>query len=178
MRLGGRDKGLIDDQGETFVSTLTRLLRPHCRRILLSCNRNLAEYAAIGDVLVRDQLPDFQGPFAGIYSAALQTDADFLLICPCDTPGLDNRFVERMLADLRSASASRVAHDGIRSQQLHLLLKRAQALSCGDYLRQGGRSVYDWLMPLQPEFVDFSDCADMFHNINTPSDLQWWQSSR
>src|SRR5690606_23844449 len=94
--MGGTDKGLLPvDPATSFARALTDLLRPYCRQVLVSCNRNQDQYQAFADQLVADDPPSSQGPLAGIAAASRLSDADFLLITPCDTPDLDARFPQR-----------------------------------------------------------------------------------
>jgi molybdenum cofactor guanylyltransferase len=177
-RLGGQDKGLIQRGNATYGAHLAQILKPYCRQVVISCNRHESDYRAIADQVVSDEIPGFAGPLAGVHAAASVSSADFLLICPCDTPNLDPRYPQRMLASLSSTDGPRFAHDGDRSQQLHILLPRQAMATVGEYLRQGGRSVKGWLFDLNPVRVDFSDCPQLFRNINTPDELQAWQAER
>src|SRR5690606_26255781 len=132
------------------------------------------QYAQFADITVCDQHPDYLGPLAGIQAAARQSDAQLLLITPCDTPNLDVRYPIRMLQDAATVAQTRIAYDGSRRQQLHLLIARQLALSIEPYLAAGERSVKGWLQPLDPLRIDFSDCAELFQNINTETEFSDW----
>ncbi len=176
QRLGGTDKGLLPyDPAASFARTLADLLRPYCRQVLISCNRNHQHYQILADQLVADDPPTAQGPLAGIVAASGISDADFLLITPCDTPDLDPRFPQRMLHGLTTTSGPRVAQDGQRHQLLHLLLPRLLTVSMSGYLAQGRHSVKGWLQPYSPDLISFADCPQLFRNINTSDELSAWQ---
>jgi len=178
-RMGGTDKGLLPfDPATSFARALTDLLRPYCRQVLVSCNRNQDQYQAFADQLVADDPPSSQGPLAGIAAASRLSDADFLLITPCDTPDLDARFPQRMLHGLTATSGPRVADDGQRPQVLHLLLPRSLTGSINEYLAQGQHSVKGWLNAWTPDIIRFADCPELFRNINTPEELNAWQQPR
>ena len=178
-RLGGTDKGLLPyDPATSFARTLADLLRPYCRHVLISCNRNQEHYRNFADQLIADDPPTTLGPLAGIVAARKASDADFLLITPCDTPDLDPRFPQRMLLGLTVTSRPRVVDDGQRHQLLHLLLPRPLTGSINDYLAQGQHSVKGWLYSWTPDIVSFADCPQLFRNINTPAELSAWQQLR
>ena len=71
-RMGGRDKGLIEWQGQPLAQHALRRLRRQSlplARIAISANRNLAAYAAFGCPVWTDVIADFPGPLGGIFTA-------------------------------------------------------------------------------------------------------------
>eukprot|EP01034_Spumella_vulgaris_P009301 gene9301-11812_t len=62
QRMGGLDKGLLDWHGQPLIAHLHQLVRPLTDDLIISCNRNQAQYAPYGDQLVSDDSPDFPGP--------------------------------------------------------------------------------------------------------------------
>lgn len=89
QRMGGRDKGLITWRGAPLIEHLQRLTRPLTDDLIISCNRNHEQYAALADQLVQDDQSDFPGPFAGIRAGLAVARHEILLVMPCDTPLLD-----------------------------------------------------------------------------------------
>ncbi|WP_053130745.1 molybdenum cofactor guanylyltransferase MobA [Pseudomonas sp. MIACH] len=100
QRMGGQDKGLLDWHGLPLIAHLQRLARPLTDDLIISCNRNQAQYAPYADQLVSDDSPDFPGPLAGIRAGLAAARHEHLLILPCDVPHID----ARLLADLRETS--------------------------------------------------------------------------
>ena len=66
QRMGGRDKGLVDWQGEPLVAHVQRVVRPLSDDLVISCNRNQQAYRAYADQLVGDAEADYPGPLAGV----------------------------------------------------------------------------------------------------------------
>jgi molybdopterin-guanine dinucleotide biosynthesis protein A len=97
QRMGGQDKGLLPWHGELLITHLQRLTRPLTDDLIISCNRNHAEYSPYADQLVSDDSPDFPGPLAGIRAGLAAARHDHLLILPCDVPHID----AQLLVDLR-----------------------------------------------------------------------------
>jgi molybdopterin-guanine dinucleotide biosynthesis protein A len=104
--MGGRDKGLIAWRDEPLIQHLHRLTRPLTDDLIISCNRNLDQYAAYADRLVQDGNDDFHGPFAGIRAALPLARHAWLLVLPCDVPLID----ERLLIQLREAARQHPQH--------------------------------------------------------------------
>ncbi|MCD5970679.1 molybdenum cofactor guanylyltransferase MobA [Pseudomonas quasicaspiana] len=100
QRMGGRDKGLILWNGEPLIQHLHRMTRPLTDDLLISCNRNLEQYAAYADRLVQDGNDEFHGPLAGIRAALPLARHTHLLILPCDVPLIDHS----LLRELRETS--------------------------------------------------------------------------
>ncbi len=100
QRMGGQDKGLLAWRGQPLISHLHARVRPLTDDLIISCNRNLQQYAAYADQLVSDDSPDFPGPLAGIRAGLGAARHEHLLILPCDVPLVD----ARLLADLRQTA--------------------------------------------------------------------------
>ncbi|KAF1030472.1 MAG: Molybdenum cofactor guanylyltransferase [Pseudomonas sp.] len=105
QRMGGQDKGLLDWRGQPLIAYLHRLVRPLTDDLIISCNRNQAQYRPYADQLVGDDTPDFPGPLAGIRAGLAAARHGHLLVLPCDVPQVD----ERLLADLRQTAQQNLA---------------------------------------------------------------------
>ena len=178
-RMGGLDKGLIEFDGRPLVEILIDKLRPQGVNIIVNANRNQAQYAAYGYPLAPDRLADYQGPLAGFASAMAAASTEYILTLPCDSPLLVPDYVERFRRDRnRSTAVICVAHDGERLQPVHALLRVGLMPSLQTFLDRGERKIDRWYAQHDFHRVDFSDCADMFRNINTPADQQALESSQ
>jgi molybdopterin-guanine dinucleotide biosynthesis protein A len=65
-----------------------------------------------------------------------------------------------------------VAHDGQRLQPVFSLVHRDLLPDLMQYLVGGERKIDRWLERHSWRQVDFSDCREMFLNVNTPKDLE------
>jgi molybdopterin-guanine dinucleotide biosynthesis protein A len=169
-RVGGKDKGLLNWQGKTLAAEVAVRLRPQVGRLLISCNRNNDYYATLGDATVADSRRDFQGPLAGLESAAAHIDSKYLIIAPCDTPGLPLDLAARLINTLRrSTNDISYAHDGERGQYLCAALRCDILASVSAYLDEGQRAVRYWFAQHRSVAVDFSDQPASFRNYNEPA---------
>ena len=96
QRMGGRDKGLIEWQGEPLIAHLQRKTRPLTDDLIISCNRNRERYAPFADQLVVDDEGDFPGPLAGIRAGLKAARHSHLLVLPCDVPRIDAALLQSM----------------------------------------------------------------------------------
>lgn len=172
-RMGSVDKGLVLLDGKPLVEHVLQRLEPQVSSIIISANRNHAEYARYGFPVVSDaSTAKDAGPLAGILSAMTHAVTDYIVTVPCDTPRLPTDLVTRLFAQLtHDRSLACMAHDGARSQPifalLHVSLKDAldRALQAGEY------KIAKLLHNCGCSRADFSDCADCFVNLNTAENI-------
>ena len=65
-RMSGTDKGLVLYQGQPLIRHALSVAATQCEQILVSANRNLQAYRALGLTVYSDKLRDFPGPLAGL----------------------------------------------------------------------------------------------------------------
>ena len=166
-RVGGADKGLLNWEGGTLVDAVLARFAPQVDQVLISCNRNLEQYAQRA-ATVSDELADFQGPLAGLCAALPQCKTELIITVPCDCPNLPLNLVSRLIQQLHSGNYELCyAHDGEREQYLFSALHKGCEQRLRDYLAGGGRSVRGWHETLRVVQEDFSDVGAHFRNLNT-----------
>jgi molybdenum cofactor guanylyltransferase len=176
-RMGGQDKGLIEFNGQPLVSILIDKLQQQSVDIIINANRNHDRYRNFGCPVISDQLENYQGPLAGFASAMAAVATDYIVTLPCDSPLLVNDYVSRfILSHEQSPAPIHVAFDGERLQPVHALIKLDLRPSLLEFLDSGDRKIDRWYALHGFAQTDFSDCMDMFRNINTPSDQQQLQA--
>ncbi|MCP4980768.1 MAG: molybdenum cofactor guanylyltransferase [Gammaproteobacteria bacterium] len=177
-RMGGQDKGLIELNGKALVSILIDKLERQAVTIVINANRNHESYLSLGYPVIKDKLEDYQGPLAGFASTMGAVDSNYILTLPCDCPLLVENYVTRFITTHeQQGSPIIVAHDGERLQPVHALIRTDLLPSLQQFLHGGERKIDRWYALHDYRQADFSDCADMFRNINTPSDQQLLQAS-
>ncbi|MFP5464104.1 MAG: molybdenum cofactor guanylyltransferase MobA [Gammaproteobacteria bacterium] len=172
-RLGGIDKGLLELDGEPLVQRVAQRLAGQVGALLLSANRNLDRYRALGfEPLTDGPYPDV-GPLAGLRAGLLACATPWLLAVPCDMPFLPVQLCERLL---RAAPAddprARVPFDGQRHHYACLLLPRTALAQVETALDSGRRSLRELLHAIGWIGVDFAASdPQAFCNINAQADL-------
>lgn len=172
-RMGGDDKGLVELNGKTMIEHTIDRIKPQVKEILINANRNQTRYAEFGFKVISDEHTGFLGPLAGMISAMGQTEADYLLVVPCDCPLLPLDLVPRMLAAIKTENAEiAVASDGEYEQPVVLLLKPCLRDSMKAFLEAGERKVDFWYAKHHFVVESFADQANAFVNVNTPEQKQ------
>lgn len=172
QRMGGRDKGLIDWQGEPLVAHVHRVLRPLTDDLVISCNRNQQAYRAYADQLVGDAEADYPGPLAGVIAGLRVARHEWVVLLACDAPLVDRALMEDLLRlAVASDSAAMVRQAGYWQPMFSVLPRRVLPL-----LEQawavGERSLQKALLR---EAVQGLECADddrRLSNFNSPELLQ------
>jgi molybdopterin-guanine dinucleotide biosynthesis protein A len=123
--------------------------------------------------VLRDRIPDFAGPLAGLRAGIEQARSELVIAVPCDAPLLPANLVARLLEALESADAD--AAVARTEQRVHsvICLCRASLLDhLAAFMDRGGRKVSDWHASLNVVYVDFDEAPERFRNINTVEDLR------
>lgn len=171
-RMGGTDKGLVDYRQQPLIEHVVAALTPQTEQLLINANRNHDTYAAYGYPVIRDDIEGYHGPLAGMLAGLEKLESDFLLTAPCDCPFITAHLRQRMLETLLfSGKTLAVATDGERIQPVFSLLPRHLKDSLRRFLDSGERKIDAWLYQHDVAEVDFSDCPEMFTNLNHPEDL-------
>lgn len=171
-RMGGVDKGLQPFRGRRLVDWTLERLRPQVGSLLISANRNLPEYAALGGEVITDDIPDYAGPLAGLHAALGALQTPWLATCPCDSPFLPLDMVARLAAALADNDAPlAVVRTAQGPQPVFMLCRRDLRDSLGRYLADGGRRIQGWQRDQSALQVDFAN-RRAFANFNTLADLQ------
>lgn len=173
-RMGGVDKGWVSFEGSPLITQVLQRISPQVDRTLISANRNLEQYQALGHLVISDDSDDFHGPMAGISAvtphalATLSNADDFIMIVPCDMPFLPDNLVARLQATLVSGKGLSVtfAHDGT-NPQLVIMMQARQLPLLQSAFSEGQRSIMAWCRQQGALATDFADCPAQLANINS-----------
>jgi molybdopterin-guanine dinucleotide biosynthesis protein A len=166
QRMGGQDKGLLDWQGRPLIAWLHALARPLTDDLIISCNRNAERYAPYADRLVEDDVADFQGPLTGIRAGLKVARHPWLLVLPCDAPGLDLALLQALLS--QAGERAVVVRQGQYLEPLFSLIPLSLAPALEQAWQAGERSPQRWLRSLDPLTVDCPAEDPRLANLNTP----------
>lgn len=170
-RMGGQDKGLVKLHGLPLVAHVLARIQPQVDEILISANRNLDDYRALGYAVVMDAADGFQGPLAGVLAGLHAARREWVLTVPCDTPLLPANLVQQLAAPLLAGHAEiAVASAGGRAHPAIMICARHLVDDLDKYLAEGGRAVHAWQARHRTATVGFAD-AVAFVNVNQPEDL-------
>ncbi|MFJ4143201.1 molybdenum cofactor guanylyltransferase MobA [Pseudomonas sp. NPDC089734] len=179
QRMGGRDKGLVEWQGEPLIQHLHRLTRPLTDDLIISCNRNLERYAAYADQLVQDDDSEFPGPLAGIRAALPLARHPHLLVLPCDAPLIDSDLLRALhKSALEHPDQPVMVREGEHWQPLLCIIPTAQAAVLESAWQNGERSPRRAMQALHPVALQLEAGDPRLANLNTPDLLSQINDSR
>ncbi|MFZ2168130.1 MAG: molybdenum cofactor guanylyltransferase MobA [Methylococcaceae bacterium] len=171
-RMNNQDKGLINYKGRPLVCYAIAALTAVADHPLINANRNREQYQAFGLPVVADQTNSFDGPLAGVLTAMIYSDAEVLVVMPCDSPLIKAEHLQKLLTTRAENNADvAVAFDGERLHPVFLALKTALRTSLQDYLASGQRKIDRWLEQQKMVKADFGNEPGIFININTMTEL-------
>lgn len=169
-RWQGQDKGWLPYGGGHLIEHQLDWLAPQVDEILISANRHILDYQALGPQVLVDSMPGFLGPLAGILSALQQMQHDWLLVASCDSPELPEDLAQQLWAQHQGRPIAYARAAG-QDHFLAALISVSCMPSLQDYLQAGQRKVGDWYRQQQAQAVDFVQAA-AFLNLNSESDLR------
>ncbi|POG02291.1 molybdenum cofactor guanylyltransferase MobA [Pseudomonas putida] len=172
QRMGGRDKGLVDWQGEPLIAHVHRVVRPLSDDLVISCNRNQAAYRPYADRLVGDAEADFPGPLAGVIAGLRVARHGWVVVLACDAPLVDRELIEGLLRLAATGnSAAMVRQGGFWQPMFSVLPKRVlpvleQAWAAGE------RSLQKALLREAVQGLECAESDRRLSNFNSPERLQ------
>lgn len=172
QRMGGRDKGLVDWQGEPLIAHVHRAVRPLSDDLVISCNRNQAAYRPYADRLVGDAEADFPGPLAGVIAGLRVARHGWVVVLACDAPLVDRELIEGLLRlAVAGNSAAMVRQGGFWQPMFSVLPKRVlpvleQAWAAGE------RSLQKALLREAVQGLECAESDRRLSNFNSPDRLQ------
>ena len=142
-RFGGADKGWVTHHGRSFVEHVRDALAPQVDEIVISANRNLPRYAALGHAVVADDVG--QGPAAGLLRLLEVAAHPWVLCVPCDALRLPAALAREMCDVQWAEEADIVAlHDGERIHPTCCLVPTYLATDLRRYLEAGHTALWRW----------------------------------
>jgi molybdopterin-guanine dinucleotide biosynthesis protein A len=171
----GREKAMLELGGRTLLERALQLALTVAAEAMVVGSRG--EFERYGRLL-EDVYPG-QGPLGGIHAALWASPTDLNLVLAVDTPFLDARFLEFLVAQARESGAvvtvPRTA-DGFHP--LAAVYRRAFRETAEQALREG-RNKIDALFAgvetrvlEEEELRQFAFAPAIFENLNTPEELE------
>lgn len=173
-RMADQDKGLVRLWDKALIAQVIARVAPQVDTLLISANRNLDAYEAMGHSVIADAgNGEFRGPLAGIAAAMAVSDSAQLLVVPCDAPCLPRDLCMRLRAAVKHPTREiAVAHDGVRMQNVVALIPVSLRDEIESRLAAGEYRLESFLRRHAPVIVDFSDEAAAFVNVNSTEELE------
>ena len=177
-RMGVAHKALLGLGGEPILTRVIDRIKPQLAGLLLSCERETAEFDGFGLPVVPGLLPGFRGPVAGLYSAVMQLaesdQADRLVLCPCDAPFVPKTLVQTLLDSAGGGEpAVIISYRDVLQPTFSLWHVRHLPLIRDALIDKGLGGLKQVLEFMPHVIVEWPESQPSpFFNINTPQDLE------
>ncbi|MEN5034780.1 molybdenum cofactor guanylyltransferase MobA [Pseudomonas sp. TWI929] len=172
QRMGGRDKGLIDWQGEPLVAHVHRVVRPLSDDLVISCNRNQDAYRAYADQLVGDAEVDFPGPLAGVIAGLKVARHEWVVVQACDAPLVDRALIEDLLRVAAVHDCAAMVRQGGYWQPMFSVLPRRVLPVLEQAWAEGERSLQKSLLRDEVVALECAEGDRRLSNFNSPELLK------
>jgi len=157
-RMGGQDKGWCQYNGQPFIEKVLQQLTQQAEQlncpvqIVISANRNLEKYCALGYPVISDLREGFNGPLAGIEAALTygqEHNIQQWISCPVDCLQLPPNYLSLM--QLKHSAIQILQIDG-RQHFAHMAIRKEVREDLHAYLDRGKRSIKGWLQTQEVVF--------------------------
>ena len=176
-RFGGGYKTLNKFNNISILDRIIQNFKKLEVEIVLNANSNEDQFLKTGLHLIKDELENFQGPLAGIYSSMKwvlenRKNIEWIFTSPSDTPFLNKSLVNKFLStnynnktNIVIAKSSNKTHPVIGFWHISLIK------SLEEFLAKDNRKIMHWVEGQNYEILNFEN-KNNFFNINTQADLE------
>lgn len=170
-RMGGLDKGWVEWRGVPLIQHVLNRLLPQVDEVVISANRSLDQYQALGHAVVTDQNENFAGPLAGIAAGLAVCRHDWALVVACDSPQLPIDLLRQLWIGSDNSHLV-LLHDGEQLQPLFMLIHRQLLPSLQQAIARQQHKVGQWAQAQSPTIMHIHT-PECFVNLNTLADLEF-----
>ena len=176
-RFGGGYKTLNKFNNISILDRIIQNLKKLEIEIVLNVNSNEDQFLKTGLHLIKDELENFQGPLAGIYSSMKwvlenRKNIEWIFTSPSDTPFLNKSLVKKFLStDYNNKTNIVIAKSSNKIHPVIGLWHISLIKSLEEFLANENRKIMHWVEGQNYEFLNFENKYNFF-NINRQADLE------
>lgn len=171
-RMGGRHKGFLTYEEETFMERLVKELKKEAKQLWVSYGME-AHAAYEGCRLVFDEYPGC-GPLGGLHAGLKACETEELIVAACDMPFLKGELFSYLSERLKDFDGVVPAASG-KIHPLAAIYKKSVLPVLEEQIKNGNYRLQDALKKLNIAYIDVSEREDfkrMLQNINTAEDYK------
>ena len=170
-RMNHEDKGLIEFNGFSVLSRITKLSYKYSDDVFIITNDNHEEYEKLHPYIYSDILDNYQGPLSGIFTALSKCKNRYVIILPCDGPFIKEDYFEKFISYTEDQNIL-VAKTGDRLQPVYARLESSLKDNLKVFLETGERKIDKWYTACGYKEILFEQSDEMFININSKYDIE------
>jgi len=172
-RVEGKDKGLLEYQGERLIYRQIQWATRQAKTILISANRNLSEYQKFGFPVLEDNSKNFAGPLAGVLKALQKCETPWLFVHPIDLPKLPNNTLDMMFCHKDELAKSAYLVTNSREHYLSMIIHRDCLKELERYIRNGNSKVAHFHDLIKSQKINLGLNEELFINLNRSDDYSF-----
>ena len=175
-RFGGGYKTLNKFNNISILDRIIQNFKNLEMEIILNVNSNEDQFLKTGLHLIKDELENFQGPLAGIFSSMKwvlenKKNIEWIFTSPSDTPFLNKSLVNKFLSTNYNNKTNIVIAKSFNKTHPVIGLWHISLIKClEEFLATNNRKIMHWVEQQNYEFLNF-EYKNYFFNINTQADL-------
>ena len=176
-RFGGGYKTLYKFNKISILDRIIQNFKKLGIEIVLNVNSNEDQFLKTGLHLIKDELENFQGPLAGIYSSMKwvlenRKNIEWIFTSPSDTPFLNKNLVNKFLStDYNNKTKIVIAKSSNKTHPVIGFWHISLIKSLEEFLAKENRKIMHWVEGQNYEILNFEN-KNNFFNINTKADLE------
>ena len=163
----GRDKSLLEIDGEPMISRIARQLKPSFKNLLISAAKATA-FDSLGIDVVPDEAPG-AGPLMALVSALSKSETDLNFVMPCDIPDPPQHLIARLLRESRDADIVVPMTEAGELEPLFAVYRKSVLPSAREALNRGARRVISFYEKHKVKRLAL-DRESVLLNLNTMDD--------
>jgi len=173
-RMGGRNKALIEVEGETFIKRIYRNLSPLFDSTIIISN-DQADFDLPGIPVFSDVYSN-NGPLGGIHSALVNSKSDYVFVVSCDMPFASASIAEKIINVLEEGAYEVVVPEinGLFEPLFAVYSKGLADRAESIIISQEKKNITKLLDRSNTDYLHFDETPEIkkcFTNINSPDDL-------
>lgn len=170
----GKDKALLEIDGEKAVNRLHKLLSPYFDEIMLSTSPH-SDYTLPGIKIVKDAKKG-HGPLMGIFSSLMESNSAINFFIACDIPEVNMPLIFKLLSNSEGYDISLPSFGEGRFEPLYGIYKKNVLSVVKKKLNSGKRRIASIFEECKT--VILAEEGDTWYtNLNTPDDYKKYLSS-
>ena len=176
-RFGGGYKTLYTFNKMSILDRIIQNFKKLEVEIVLNANSNEDQFLKTGLHLIKDELENFQGPLAGIFSSMKwvlenRKNIEWIFTSPSDTPFLNKNLVNKFLStDYNNKTKIVIAKSSNKTHPVIGFWHISLIKSLEEFLAKENRKIMHWVEGQNYEILNFEN-KNFFFNINTKADLE------
>ena len=176
-RFGGGFKTLHKFNNQSVLDRILQNYKNLNIEIAININSDEMEFSKTGLDLIKDEIGNFQGPLAGIYSSIkwiIQNNEhiEWLLTTPSDTPFLFENIINKFFTTkFKENSKIIIAKNDDKIHPVIGLWHVSLLKKLEEFFKQQDRKIMNWVKLQDYEVLNFEN-KNHFFNINTKLDLE------